>query len=125
MDQATWLFLVALITRLKQIFRCLIFIGQATFKNTSPTKISLSTLRRHTMIDVSYLFVRTCTCMLFMGRLLFHARLALVSFSAAVDHATTIWIKKSFTSIASMLSGFSFYSIVVRPRSIFGNIPSV
>ena len=51
---------------------------------------------------------------LFMGILLFNAQLALISFSAAVDHATTISIKKSFTSIVSTLSGFSFFSSVVR-----------
>ena len=62
---------------------------------------------------------------LFMGVLLLYARLALVSFSTAVDHATTICIKKSFTSIAGMLSGFSFFSIVVRPRPIFGNVLSI
>ena len=73
-----------------------------------------------TYVCVSYMFV--CTC---MGIILFNARLALVSFSTAVDHATTISIfKKSFTSIASVLSGFSFFSTVVRPWPIFGNVPS-
>ena len=43
--QATcmWLFFVALITCHSQIFMCLIFVGQATHKNLSAMKISLST----------------------------------------------------------------------------------
>ena len=80
-------------------------------------------------VFVRALVLHVCAYMylhaLFKGILLFNAQIALVSFSTAVDHATTICIKKSFTSIASMLSGFSFFSIVVRPRPIFGNIPSV
>ena len=63
--------------------------------------------------------VRVCVYVyvhaLFKGVLLFNAQFALVFFSTAVDHATTISIKKSFTSIASMLSGFSFCSTAVRP----------
>ena len=72
------------------------------------------------------LYVCVCVCVvrvcvyvyvhaLFKGVLLFNAQFALVFFSTAVDHATTISIKKSFTSIASMLSGFSFCSTVVHP----------
>ena len=38
-DQATWLFFVALITHPRQIFLCLIFIGQTTHENLSPMKI--------------------------------------------------------------------------------------
>ena len=80
-------------------------------------------------VQVCVCIVHVCAYMylhaLFLGILLFHARLALVSFSTAVDHATTICIKNSITSISSMLSGFSFFSIVVRTRQIFGNVPSV
>ena len=50
---------------------------------------------------------------LYTGKLLFNGQLVLVSFPTAFDHVTTISIKKSFTSIASMLSGFSFFSTVV------------
>ena len=52
---------------------------------------------------------------LFMGIIVFNAWLALIFFLTAVDHATTISIKKSFTSIASMVSNFSFFSTVVCP----------
>ena len=82
--------------------------------------------------------VHVCTCLyvvhvcvyvhvytLGMGIILFNAQRAHVSFSTAVHHATTISIKKSVTSNVWMLSGFSFFSSVVRLRPIFGNVPLV
>ena len=62
-----------------------------------------------------------CTCLCIhvsacfvYGNITINAQLALVFFSTEVDHATTISIEKSFTctSIASMLSGFSFSTVV-------------
>ena len=68
-----------------------------------------------------YVCVHVCMCVydvyvytLFTGIIVFNARLALVSFSTAVEHATTISIKNP-SSIANMLSGFSFFPTVVCP----------
>ena len=65
-----------------------------------------------------HVFVHVCAYVyvhaLFIGILIFNTQLALVSFSNAVDHVTTISIKKSYTSLASTLSVSSF-SVVVCP----------